>query len=306
LKKSTQERPFSGIKTTALLLLLAHAAHAQRLEHHDVLLFGLRQNADSSWQLGAPRFLTQFNPRGYNNQPNFLSNNELYLTCQTPDDTTQTEIYALDLAAQTRAQVTATARTAEYSPTPMPGGKRFSAVRVEEDGAQRLWSFPLDRSDNGRPELPRITGVGYHCWLRDTLLALFIVGREGQPHTLQVAGLRGQKTQRVASNIGRCLLKTGQQRLAFVQKATEQTWFLKTWDPASNLQEIVVKMPTGSEDFALLPDGSYLCGSAAKLFQYKPGRQADWREIANLGQYGIRKITRLSASKDGKLAVVVE
>jgi hypothetical protein len=41
------------------------------------------------------------------------------------------------------------------------------------------------------------------------------------------------------------------------------------------------------------------------LFQYKSPRDADWKEIADLSKYGIRKITRLAASKDGKLAVVV-
>ena len=188
----------------------------------------------------------------------------------------------------------------------MPGGKRFSAVRVEEDGNQRLWSFPLDRSDNGRLELPRIYNVGYHCWLRDTLVALFIVGENDQPHTLQVTGLKSQKLQRIASNIGRCLLKRPDGKLLFVQKATEQTWFLKTWDPKTNAQEILLKMPAGSEDFALLADGTLLCGSNAKLLQFKTSRDADWKEVADLSKYGVKKITRLAASKDGKLAVVVQ
>jgi hypothetical protein len=187
----------------------------------------------------------------------------------------------------------------------MPGGKRFSAVRVEEDGNQRLWSFPLDRSDQGRAELPGIYNVGYHCWLRDTLLALFIVGEDGQPHTLQAVGLKGQKMQRIASNIGRCLMKRPDGKLLFVQKATAQTWFLKTWDPKTNTQEIVLKMPSDTEDFALLPDGTYLAGNGSKLFQYKSPRDTDWKEISDLSKYGVRKITRLAISKDQKLAVVV-
>jgi hypothetical protein len=287
-------------------LLAGLAAPAQGLEHHDVLLFSLSKTADSLWRPAAPRFLTAFNLRGYNNQPNFFSNNELYLTAQVPGEGEQTDIYALDLASKGLSRVTATAATAEYSPTLMPGGKRFSAVRVEEDGNQRLWSFPLDRSDNGRPEFPRLLNVGYHCWLRDTLVAFFIVGDEGQPHTLQVAGTRGQKPLRLASNIGRCLLRTAGGQLAFVQKPTEQTWFLKTWDPKTNAQEIVVKMPIGSEDFAILPDGAFLTGRGSRLLQYKPGRDADWREVADLGKYGTKSITRLAASREGRLAVVVQ
>ncbi|MCA0234859.1 MAG: hypothetical protein LCH81_00595 [Bacteroidetes bacterium] len=283
-----------------------HAATAQRLEHHDLLLFSLSQNADSTWSLAAPRFLTQFNPRGYNNQPNFFSDNELYVVSQSLGDTTQTDILSLDLAAQAFTKVTATPLTSEYSPTLMPGGSRFSCVRVEEDGAQRLWSFPINRSDNGRPEFPLVYGVGYHCWLRDTLAAFFIVGENGAPHTLQVAGLRGQKLQRIAADIGRCLLRTPRGQLAFVSKTTDQIWFLKTWDPATGKQDIVLRIPPGVEDFALLPDGTYLMGNGARLYQYKPGLQTEWKEIASLEPYGVRKITRLTVSKNRKLVIVVE
>ena len=280
-------------------------ATAQRLDHTDMLLFTMQKTADSTWQPAAPRFLTAFNPRGFNNQPAFFSNNELYLTVQIPADTTQTDIYTLDLLMKTQTRVTATPATAEYSPTPMPGGRRFSAVRVEEDGNQRLWSFPLDRSDSGRPEFPNILNVGYHCWLRDTLAALFIVGDDGAAHTLYTAGIKSQKLQRIASDIGRCLQTLPDGRLAFVAKTSEKTWFLKTFDPKKPIPEIVVIMLPGSEDFALMPDGTFISGSRSKLYQFKPGRNTDWKEIADLSKFGVKNITRLAASKDGKLAVVV-
>ncbi len=249
--------------------------------------------------------MTAFNPIGYNNQPAFFSNTELYLTVQTPDDTTQTDIYALDLATRQRTRITATT-TAEYSPTPMPGGKRFSAVRVEADGRQRLWSFPLDRSDPGMPAFSKVYGVGYHAWVNDTLAALFIVGESTTPHTLYSIGTKGQRLQKMASNVGRSLQVLPDQKLAFVQKATEQTWFLKIWDFKKQSAEIIVKMPSGTEDFAVFPDGTYIAGNKSKIFQYKPGRDADWKESLNLSTYGIRNITRIAVSKEGHLAIVVE
>ncbi len=291
---------------TLLLLFIPLSLAAQGPGKSEILLFSLSKTADSTWRTEGAKFLTAFNRGGYNNQPNFFSNNELWLTAQFPSDTNQTDIIALDLLQKTQTRVTATGATAEYSPTPVPGGKRFSVVRVEADGNQRLWSFPIDRSDNGRPEFPEIYNVGYHCWLRESMVALFIVGENGQPHTLQIAGAKGQKPQRIASNIGRCLLKRSDEKLLFVQKATEQTWYLKTWDPKTNAQEIVVKMPTGTEDYALLSDGTLLCGNGAKLFQYKASRDADWKEMADLTRFGVKKITRLATSKDGKLAVVVQ
>jgi hypothetical protein len=113
---------------TLALLLSAPTGFSQKLEHFDVLLFALNRKPDSVWYPFAPRFLTTYNSGGYNNQPQFVSPHELYLTVQMPADTTQTDIYALNLLLNTTTRVTATT-TPEYSPTPMPGGKRFSAVR---------------------------------------------------------------------------------------------------------------------------------------------------------------------------------
>ena len=195
--------------------------------------------------------------------------------------------------------------TAEYSPTLMFGGQRFSTVVVEEDGTQRLISYPFDRSDNGRLELPDVTGVGYHCWLRDTLAAVFMVGQNDAPHVLYVVGTRNQKLKRITSNPGRCLLPLSGGKLAYVQKATEQTWYLKIYDHKKQSSEILVKMPVGTEDFALLPNGAYLCGSGSKLWQYRPEHQANWQEAGDLSVYGVKNISRLAVSRDGKLAVVV-
>ncbi len=57
----------------ALFLLGASCpASAQHLAHSDILLFSLAKSADNTWQPAAPRYLTAFNPKGYNNQPVFF------------------------------------------------------------------------------------------------------------------------------------------------------------------------------------------------------------------------------------------
>lgn len=290
---------------TLIIALFTTFAFSQKLEHFDVILMALNKTPNNSWQATAPGFLTSFNPQGYNNQPQFFSPNEIYLTVQFPSDTNQTDIYALNLPTRTTTRVTATT-TPEYSPTLMPGGRRFSAVRVEENGAQRLWSFPLDRADNGYPVFPALTNVGYHCWLRDTLAAVFLVGEGSAPHALGIVGIGRQQPTRVAFNIGRCLQKMPDGRLAYVHKATDQTWFLKTYDPVKGGSDILITMPTGSEDFAVLADGTFLAGQGAKLFHCDLSRQKTWQEIADLRTYGIHNISRLALSADGKLALVVQ
>ena len=289
-----------------ITLFISTIISAQRLDHHDILLMEIRQNPDGSWQTFPPSFITAFNRSGYNNQPKFFNDYSLWLTVQNSTDTTQTDIYQLDLIKKALVRITNTPSTSEYSPTPMPGGQRFSAVRVDEDNQQRLWTFPLDGSDNGRSEFPDILNVGYHCWLGDKTIAFFIVGDDANPHTLQILDVNNKNLRKIASNIGRCLLQTTDGKLAFVQKPTNQTWFLKTWNPLNNTQDILVKMPTETEDFAQLSDGTFICGSGPKLYSYKSGKDQDWRQVSDLSRFGVKTITRLASSKLGKLAVVVE
>ncbi len=284
--------------------LVGWTASGQQLPHTDIMLFSMTSGADSIWRPVSPRFLTAFNLRGYNNQPYFFSNSDLYLTVQLPNDTTQTDIYNLNLASQSISRITQTTNS-EYSPTLMFGGQRFSAVVVEEDGTQHLVSYPFDRSDNGRLEFPNLTGVGYHCWLSDTLAAVFLVGQNDLPHVLYTVGTRSQKLQRIVANPGRSLMPLAGGKLAYVQKATEQTWYLKIYDPQKQSSELLIKMPVGTEDFAILPNGAYICGSGAKLWQFRPGRQSSWQEAGDLSVYGVKNISRLAVSRDGKVAVVV-
>ncbi len=275
----------------------------QQLPPSDILLFSLNLRSDSVWHPFGPRFLTAFNPKGYNNQPQFFSPFELYLTVQEPSDTTQTDIYALDLLLNTLTRVTAT-RTPEYSPNRMPDGRHFSVVRVEADGSQRLWALPLDRRSNGYLLLPNLSNVGYHCWLRDSLIAVFLVEADNR-HSLALASPSATPTRRIATHVGRCLQKVGTNQLAFVQKTSDTTSFLKRYDLHQHKAETLIAMPNGSEDFAVLPDGSFLAGQGSRLLQFHPRRQTSWQEIAQLSAYGVQKITRIAVSPDGRLLAVV-
>lgn len=84
----------------SLIICLSAGLQAQRLAHHDVLLLKISEN-EGNWKVGDASFLTSFNPEGYNNQPKFFSENELWLTVQSDSDTTQTDIYALNLSEKT-------------------------------------------------------------------------------------------------------------------------------------------------------------------------------------------------------------
>ncbi len=252
------------------------------------------------------KFLTVFNPRGYNNQPQWVNNNELYISVQTPYDTNQTDILSLSLLYNTVTRVTATAES-EYSPTVTPDPRSFSCVRVDvpsRGGAQRLWSYPYDRSNGGRDLLSLHQGIGYHCWLTNEKVALFIVN--GKENYLKIANTKDQSSIQLTSGIGRSLSRMSDGKLAFVQKATAQTWYIKSLDPITYSSNILIETLPGSEDFDLMPDGTFIMGYGAKLYGYNPSDvEKRWKELVDLSKYGLTNIKRIAISRElDKIAIV--
>ncbi len=288
-----------------LILILAtfsafQISSAQDLPISNVYLFNI-EKADSILLFKNPRHLTAFNGRGYNNQPYFLNNTELLLTVKTPADN-QTDIYLLDLEKKTKLRMTKTPES-EYSPKPTPGNLYFSVVRVEmdEERSQRLWQYPLDRGDKGRASLRYLRGVGYYHWLDRFNVALYNVATTNY---LSVADTRDESSRHLAPDVGRCFGTSPNGRLVFVHKITDGNWMLKAMNKATLATQEIIRTLPGSEDFAILSDGTILMGRGSRLYKFHPVKDKDWVEMADLKNIGITSITRMAVSGDDKLAVV--
>ncbi len=274
---------------------------AQDIPVTDVYAFSMKKLNDTTYNFSNPRFLTQFNMDGYNNQPHFFKENELYLTVQFPD-TDQTDIFSLNLETNELTQVTATVE-GEYSPTIMPDRYEFSAVRVEADGqnTQRLWKFPIDRSTMGEPVFKQITGVGYHHWISPYKAALFVVG---QPTTLVLANTLTGSTIQLMENIGRGMQRLPGDNLSFIHKLSPTNWVLKEMDTYTYRSKDIVKTLPNSEDFLYLDDGTFIMGNGSKLYKFNKYSDQDWKEIADFRYFGVKNITRLALSGNGTIAIV--
>ena len=101
-------------------------------------------------QFGQAVKITTF--AGYNNQPSFLPDGRSIFYTSIRDK--QADIYRYDIRSGATSQITNTPES-EYSPMLMPDGKNISVVRVEADGTQRLWKFPLN---GGQPEATECHG----------------------------------------------------------------------------------------------------------------------------------------------------
>jgi hypothetical protein len=242
---------------------------------------------------------------GYDNQPAFTPDGRAILFTSIHEDA-QADIYRIDLATRAVTQLTRTPES-EYSPTPMPSGGGFSVVRVERDSTQRLWAFAAD----GRAPvllLPGIAPVGYHLWLDDHTLALFVLGT---PNSLQIADTQTGEGRTIAHDIGRSLQRVpGGTRFSFLQHA-DSAWYLDTADPAASDGAIrrVVAMPRRA-DYVVWESATAVltaAGTTVYRLDLTQGTAARWTPIADFKEEGLRNLSRLALSPDGMwLAVVAE
>jgi Tol biopolymer transport system component len=250
--------------------------------------------------LGDPRKITDF--VGYNNQPYFMPDGKSILYTSIRDK--QADIYRYDIQTGATTRVTNTPES-EYSPTLMPDRKNISVVRVESDGTQRLWKFPLD---GGAPSLivEEIKPVGYHLWIDDHTLALFILGGAGKPNFLELYDLSTRKSEFITENPGRVLRRIpNQEKFSFVQKITADHWEIKAFDLRTRTSASLIRTLPGVEDYAWLPAGLLLMGKESKLFTVRPLEGKSWNQLEDFTVPGLQGISRIAVSSKGdRLAIV--
>ncbi len=275
--------------------LLPASLHAQGAT--DLFLVELRA---MDGRLGAGRVTRLTNRNGYDNQPHFTPDGAAVLYTSI-DAAGQADIHRIDLNTLVSAPVTRTAPESEYSATPMPGGTRISVIRVEADSTQRLWSFTLDGTDP-RVVLKDVKPVGYHAWLDAAQLVLFVLG---SPPTLQLADARTGRATVIAENIGRSLHRIpGREAFSFVQRTADGATITAFVPAGGALEPLIAALPE-NEYHAWLPDGTLLTARGSTLLMWQPSRGSDWEVVADLAAGGVREISRLATSPDGRRLVVV-
>ena len=203
-----------------------------------------------------------------------------------------------------------------YSPTPMPDGSGFSAIRVVdadpaygiESKQPSLWRFGWDGREVG-PVVP-VMRVGYHAWVDEQRLALFIVDDvpERNAHRAVLFNRATGQATPLTDKPGRSLGRSHDGRRAlFVDQTDPAHWRVCALGEGEAAPLVLAETPIGpdgvkdpnrSQYFAALPDGSVLMARGALLLRWdgKPGTAfLPFAELPGLGG-SIRNIT---ASPDG-------
>ncbi len=238
---------------------------------------------------------------GYDNQPHFPPGERLVLYTLI-DSLGQADIWSYDLRTGDRSNVTRSAPESEYSATVMPSLARFSAIRVEADSTQRLWSFESGGT-NPALVLESIQPVGYHAWLNEDTLALFVLGN---PASLQIASVSEGEANVVAENIGRSIHKIpNRPAFSFVQLDATGNGTITEYDPTTGESTPIAPLLTGNEFYAWTPGGAIIMGQGSKLFRWDRGGPQEWSEVVDLETAGILGISRIALSPEGRWIAVV-
>lgn len=242
------------------------------------------------------------NNPGYDNQPSFTPDGKSILFTSARGGVAQTDIWRYDFASGRLSRVTDTPES-EYSPTVTPDGRHISVIRVEGDGAQRLWQFTLDGREPALV-LPAIKPVGYHAWIDDHTLGLYVLG---SPATFQLADTSTGKAEEVARDIGRSLQPIPLRatlsivvREAGAEKGDGRSLSIREFDAKTRSLTPLVRAVAGATeaDCAWTPGGMLLMAFGGRLYGWRRG-DADWHVAADLETMGLAGVTRLAVNRAG-------
>lgn len=278
-----------------LFILVGTMASAQ--QGSDIYLFNFKIDKNQ-FSLSNARNIT--NSPGYDNQPHFLADSKSLLY-SSDDGFGQTDVYRYNLAARSERRLTFTPGS-EYSPTITPDGKYFSCIILEKNGDQFLWQYPLQGAVPRK--LTSVAPVGYHCWINENQISLFVVG---SPNTLQLVNLSTDNSEIIANSPGTTLMKIpGKENLmSYVDLSDENTWSIKSFNTSTKELTEIVKTVKKSQYYTWTPSGILLMGDGKRLYKLDLETDTDWVELANLNDYGIAEFTRITVSPDGNLLAVV-
>lgn len=304
----------------------------------DVFLAPITRIGDSI-VVGRPTNITH--RAGYDNQPSFTPDSRSVL--YTAQAAGQTDIWRYDIGTRATRQLTRTPES-EYSAHVMPGGNRFSVVRVERDSTQRLWSFAMDGTDP-RLVLTALKPVGYYAWIGPTTLAAYVLGTPSTLHLVESDGSRDVVLTRDVGRAVELVPRESKALFSFTQRGYQGRLgvfvFTGRTDTTRFAHQVVRMSPAGSglpahaqrvtmvdsvviaqqkpyelvgvagdnEYHTWTPDGTLLSATGTVLVRWSGvlGEGSTWIPVADLKRAGVKNISRLAFSPDGRwLAFVAE
>ena len=222
----------------------------------DVFLFDLALEDEN---LKLSNFKNISDNEGYDNQPSFIDNSTL-LYVGTRNG--QTDIVKYDLETGIKNWISAT-EGSEYSPLKIPNKNRASAIRLEKDGTQKLYSYNL-RKNVSKVLIDDII-IGYHTWFDNKTIVSSVLEDGGL--SLFTTNIIASKNNKINTNIGRSLHKIPNTNLvSYISKENEK-WEVRSLNPTTKETDFITNTLANSEDICWTINGTIIMGKGAILYK---------------------------------------
>jgi Tol biopolymer transport system component len=266
----------------------------------EIIVFDLKIKKNKV-TISNPKNIT--NHPGYDNQP-FFHPDQPFVYFSSFNDDGRSDIKRYSLTDNTVVNITNTPER-EYSPTLTPDKQFLSCIIQRDNGAQDLGKYPVDGGEAALILDSLI--VGYHVWLDNSHLGLFILGGEGKPNDLHLMRLPTKEDTAIATNIGRSLHKIpGERAISFIQNGETDNSVMKYNTEEQKASEITKTINKG-QDIAWTQDGKIITSDGTTLFWIDGKKPKAWAAIEILkGSELLKSVTRIAVNATGdKIAIVV-
>lgn len=263
----------------------------------EVFLADLEWN-EGTLKIGEPKNIS--NNEGYDNQPSFYDDDRI-LFASTRNGQTDIALYNID--SDSKSWINDTPNGGEYSPLRIQGTEDISAIRLDDDGLQRLYKYDFETGNH--IQLIADLKVGYHVWYNDHIIVCTVLIENRMD--LVVVNLKDNTRYTLQKNVGRSLHRIPQTELiSFISKENDTT-MVKSMHPISGATSNIVGLFGSSEDVVWTHNGTVLAGYRNSLLGFDYANGQTWKLLHSFEEKEIPSLSRLSISPNGKrMAFVTE
>lgn len=238
------------------------------------------------------------NNNGYDNQPSFYNDN-LVLFVSTKNK--QTDIATYNIRDKAVSFLNSTPNGGEYSPLKIPNSKDVSAVRLDNDGKQRLYRYNYKTGKS--TELIKDLVVAYYTWFNENTIISSVIENNGL--NLYVSNIKTGKNIKYASNTGRSFHKIPNSKLVSFISKEEDKWYIKSLDPLTGDIKTITETIPKVEDICWLINGTILVPINNTIYTFNPKTDKTFKVFASFDDDNLQSITRIATNEIGSMLTLV-
>ncbi len=279
------------------LIFIGQAGFAQAIPDSEIHLFSIDKK-DGKYAFTNGKNIT--NTKGYDNQPSFsLDSRSIFFTSSRRDN--NFDIYEYNLSNGKVSAITAS-ESGEYT------GKELdknTITFVREGKDQLMTVIKYDRRTKQETSAFTIKEpVAYYAfnkagdalvWVRYASMMNFVNTKKNINR--YVANYAQPSVPHLIPNTN---------RFSFMQRQPDDSLWIKEFNPENEAVRPIIRSKDEKKDYTWMPDGGLLLGSGSKLHRFDEKIDKTWQEVADLSVFGIKDITRMSVSPDGKYLALVD